>query len=175
MARQLLQTSLDRRNSVRELLQIIFSTELLSPSKCLWIVSPWIRDIPILDNATGGFATLSPDFPRSEVRLSRVLLELLGRGTRVVIVTRPEPDNMQIVDALGQVVELDKAGEQLTFQQRGDLHAKGIVSDHCSLIGSMNFTYKGLDHSTELLIFDTDASAVEQSRISFFGEYGGQL
>ena len=36
--RQFLQSAADSRNSVRELLQIIFTAELLSPSRCLWIV-----------------------------------------------------------------------------------------------------------------------------------------
>lgn len=48
--RQFRQSAADSRNSVRELLQIIFTAELLSSSRCLWIVSPWLRDIPVLDN-----------------------------------------------------------------------------------------------------------------------------
>lgn len=174
MARQLLQVSPVWRNSVRELLEIIFAAELLLPSRCLWIVSPWVRDVPVLDNTLGGFAQLSPDFPRSEVRLSRVLIELIHRGVEVVLVTRPEPDNRQILDELTQDEALIHGG-RLSFLQREDLHAKGIVTDRCSLVGSMNFTYKGLEHSNELLIFETERQAVEETRLLFFGEYGGRL
>src|SRR5689334_23801467 len=98
--RQFLQTAVDSRNSVRELLQIVFASELLAPSRCLWIVSPWLRDIPVLDNRTGAFAAIGAELPRSEVRLSRVLLSLIERGTRVVIATRPEEGNRQVRDAL---------------------------------------------------------------------------
>src|SRR5438093_10234369 len=102
-SRQFLQSVADARNSVREVLQAIFASELLSPSRCLWIVSPWLRDVPVLDNTTGGFLALCPDLPRSEVRLSRVLRELLGCGTHVVIATRPDSGNRQVLDGLGEV------------------------------------------------------------------------
>ena len=38
----------------------------------------------------------------------------------------------------------------------------------------MNFTYQCLDHSTELLLFDTDPQHVEEIRLLFLGEYGGR-
>ncbi len=174
MSRQLLQTSPAYRNSVRELLQIVFTGELLSPSRCLWIVSPWLRDIPVIENTTGSFFTLSPDFPRGEVRLSRVVFELLIRGTHVVIVTRPESENRQIMHALAQN-EATQVRDELVFQERQDVHAKGLVTDRCSLLGSMNFTYQGLDHSTELLLFDTEPQHIEETRVLFQGEYGGRL
>jgi hypothetical protein len=169
MRRQFLQTAVDSRNSVRELLQIVFASELLAPSRCLWVVSPWLRDIPILDNTTGSFLSLCPDFPRSEVRLSLVLRELLVRGSHVVIATRPEDGNSQVIETL-RSVDMD---DEVTFHERAELHAKGIVGDHFSLIGSMNLTYNGLDHLTEMLVFETLPSSVEQLRLSFRREYGG--
>ena len=33
-----------------DLLQMLFLSELLAPSRCLWLVSPWISDIPVIDN-----------------------------------------------------------------------------------------------------------------------------
>ena len=35
---------------VADLLQAIFAAEILRPSARMWIVSPWISDIPVLDN-----------------------------------------------------------------------------------------------------------------------------
>jgi hypothetical protein len=168
--RQFLQTAVDSRNSVRELLQIVFASELLAPSRCLWVVSPWLRDIPILDNTTGSFLSLCPDFPRSEVRLSLVLRELLRRGSQVVIATRPEDGNSQVIETL-RSMDMD---DEVIFHEREELHAKGIVGDHFSLIGSMNLTYNGLDHLTEMLVFETLPSSVEQLRLSFRREYGGR-
>lgn len=95
--RQFLQTATDARNSVRELIQTMFAAELLFPSRCLWIISPWLRDVPVLDNTTGSFLALCPDFPIAEVRLSLVLQELLTRGTQIVIATRPDFGNRQVM------------------------------------------------------------------------------
>jgi phosphatidylserine/phosphatidylglycerophosphate/cardiolipin synthase-like enzyme len=171
MSRQFLQTAIDARKWVRELLQLIFATELLAPSRCLWLVSPWLRDVPILDNGVGGFQTLAPELPRAEVPLSLVLRELLGRGTRVVIVTRPDPGNRQVLDALG--TSQDGAGRGLILRERSELHAKGIVGDAYCLVGSMNLTFNALENLTEMLVFQTDRRVVESLRLAFLNEYGG--
>ena len=167
--RQFLQTAADARNSARELLQLIFVAELLVPSRCLWIVSPWLRDVPVLDNTTGSFLFLCPEFPRSEVRLSRVLRELVERGTTVVIATRADAGNRQVVDGLEGVSRADA----VIFHERSELHAKGIVGDRYSLIGSMNLTFNGLERLTEMLVFQNDRGSVEQLRLAFRREYGG--
>lgn len=168
--RQFLQSAVDSRNAVRELLQIVFAAELLAPSRCLWLVSPWLRDIPVLDNTTGSFLYLCPDFPLTEVRLSLVLRELLARGSQLVIATRPDPGNAQVYDSLRGI----GSDDSLVFHERAELHAKGIVGDIYALIGSMNLTYNGLDRLTEMLIFDTNRPAVEPLRLSFRREYGGR-
>lgn len=168
-ARQFLQSAADARNSARELIQLIFAAELLTPSRCLWIVSPWLRDIPVLDNTTGSFLFLCPDFPRSEVRLSRVLQELISRGTTVVIATRGDAGNRQVSDALQGVGQ----PESVIVHERAELHAKGIVGDRYCLTGSMNLTYNGLERLTEMLVFQTDRGSVEQLRLAFRQEYGG--
>jgi len=170
MTRQFLQSALDARNSVRELLQNIFAAELLAPSRSLWLVSPWIRDIPILDNTTGSFLALCPDFPLTEVRLSLVLRQLVARGSQLVIAVRPDPGNTQVYDSLRGI----GSDDGLIFHERSELHAKGIVGDAFSLIGSMNLTYNGLDRLTEMLIFETNRPAVDQLRLSFRREYGGR-
>jgi phosphatidylserine/phosphatidylglycerophosphate/cardiolipin synthase-like enzyme len=169
--RQFLRKASDARNSARELLQLVFAAELLSPSRCLWIVSPWLRDVPVLDNTTGGFAALGAEFPRGEVRLSLVVAELAARGTQTVIVTRREPGNRQVMDALGDLTGREQG---ISFQERDELHAKGIVSDRFALLGSMNLTYNGLEHLTELVVFQTDRARVEEVRMAFRSEYGGR-
>jgi hypothetical protein len=170
-SRQILQTARSVRNAPRELLQSIFTSELLSPSRCLWIVSPWLRDVPVLDNTGGAFVSLAPEFPRTFVRLSHVLRELVARGSAVVIATRNEPGNRQLIDALGSV----SAQSALTFRQRDVLHAKGLVGDGYSLIGSMNLTYNGVERLDEMLVFETAESKVQELRLMFHSEYGGSL
>lgn len=167
--RQFLHSAADARNAARELLQIVFAAELLMPSRCLWIVSPWLRDVPVLDNSAGSFLFLCPTFARSDVRLSRVLRELIDRGTTIVIATRPDPGNQQVFDGLRGLSRPDA----LVFHERPELHAKGIVGDRYALSGSMNLTYNALDRLTELLVYQTARESVEPLRLAFQREYGG--
>jgi phosphatidylserine/phosphatidylglycerophosphate/cardiolipin synthase-like enzyme len=171
--RHFLQSATDSRNAVKELLQLVFAAELLRPSKCLWIVSPWLRDIPVIDNTTGEFLSLCPDLPRSEVRMSRVLRALIERGTQVVIATRPDEGNSQLPDGL-RGTEEDVPGSVIRHERK-TLHAKGIVGDQFALSGSMNLTYNGLECLTEMLMLQTDAADVEQLRVQFANEYGGRV
>src|SRR4029079_15360433 len=78
MRNRVLQKSRGRsRNEARELLQFFFASELVSPSKTLWLVSPWLRDIELFDSAAGAFADLFPDAPKRVIRLTDVLRSLL--------------------------------------------------------------------------------------------------
>jgi phosphatidylserine/phosphatidylglycerophosphate/cardiolipin synthase-like enzyme len=169
--RQFLQSASDTRNVMREVLQLIFASELIQPSRCLWLVSPWLRNIPILDNSTGSFTSLCPDFPLAEISLSWVLRQLLNRGTQIVIATRPESGNQQVLDSL----ELNRPTDDLIFHERAELHAKGILSDRFALFGSMNFTYNGLERLTEMVVLQTQREEVENLRLIFRNEYGGTI
>ena len=66
------------------LLANLFAAELVSPSECIWLVSPWISDIQILDNEASAFDPLNRWGPRV-VRLSEVLATLAAYGSSVVI------------------------------------------------------------------------------------------
>jgi PLD-like domain len=167
--RQFLQSANDARNVMREVLQLIFAAELLAPSKCLWIVSPWLRDIPVLDNSSGAFSTLCPEFQASDIGLVTVLRELLNKGAQIVIATRPETGNLQLLDSLRD----KQSTGNLMMLERAELHAKGIVGDKVALFGSMNFTFNGLERLTEMLVLQTKADEVEKLRLTFKEEYGG--
>jgi hypothetical protein len=168
--RQFLQTAGDSRNVMSEILQLIFSAELVAPSRCVWIVSPWLRDIPVLDNRTGAYISMCPEFPLTQISLSRVVAELLNRGSQVVIATRPDAGNQQVVAAL----PMETHSDQLVFHERAELHAKGIVGDRYALSGSMNLTFNGLERLTEMVTYQTMRSEVESLRLIFRGEYGGR-
>ena len=73
---------------IPELLQTVFVAELLIPSRCLWLVSPWVSDIPIIDNTANNFLALEPSWSRSRIRLSQVLLTLAEKGTTIHVATR---------------------------------------------------------------------------------------
>ena len=167
--RQILRRHGDARNTARELLQIVFAAELLAPSRSVWIVSPWLRDIPVLDNRSADFVSLDPRFPRGLVRIGAVLASLLERGTQIVIATRPDQQSREVVGALRSAAPSGR----LIYADRDELHAKGIVGDSVALVGSMNFTHNGVERLTEMLAFNTDSERVSEIRLEFAREYGG--
>lgn len=150
---------------LRDLLQSVLGGELLRPSERLWLVSPWVSDIPVLDNSTGGFQTLVPTWERASVRLSQVLLHLAERRTELFIALRPDSHN----DAF--IATIDEARKTLSgrihLHIADKLHEKGLLGDGYHLKGSFNFTFGGVQINEELAIFTTDPAKVSEARIAF--------
>ena len=60
-------------HEARDLIEAIFASELIRPSQRLWLVSPWISDLPVIDNTSESFSGLDPDWGARPVLLSEVL------------------------------------------------------------------------------------------------------
>ena len=71
----------------------MFVAEVLQSSEEIWIVSPWISNVVLIDNRTGNFDALNPEWGRREIRLADVLATLMARGTLVNIITRSDASN----------------------------------------------------------------------------------
>jgi hypothetical protein len=156
---------------VTDLLQTIFAAELVAPSTCLWVVSPWISDIPILDNRANTFATLTGDWERSQVRLSAVLNRLLQRGTTIHIASRPDDHNRDFLNHLRRPSSSD--GHRLQIHLTEALHEKGILGDGFYLSGSMNITHKGISFNQEVLQYVTEPEHVAANRQLYTAWWGG--
>jgi hypothetical protein len=170
--RLLHKTSGRSRNEAREVLEFFFLAELLSPSRCLWIVSPWLRDVTLFDNRAGAFATLFPDLPRRELRLTDALRELMARGTRVLLVTRPPPDDGNVGRIMEESAIASGRSSQLMVHNRPESHTKGIVGDQAAIVGSMNFTHNGLDVQIEYVQLTTDGEPLSKLQLEFASTYG---
>lgn len=84
-----------KRNSASEaaeLLSGLFAAELCAPSKCLWLVSPWISDVELIDNTAGSFDLLTR-FGKRPIRLAEILVALAGGGTSIVVGTTSDRHN----------------------------------------------------------------------------------
>lgn len=158
---------------VAELLQTIFAAELVAPSLYLWIVSPWISDVPILDNSTNSFSTLVGDWPRGRIRLSAVLGHLLRRGTMVLVAARPIEHNRDFFTQLR--LQAGDIGDRLRIVETETLHEKGILGDGFYLSGSMNITHSGLTFNDEVLHFFTDPETVAVNRQLYTQWWGGEV
>ena len=113
-----------------ELLAGIFVAELVKPSKCLWIVSPWISDIPILDNVGGEFDGLC-DMPHRGVRLTEVLASIADSGTEIVVASTTDKSNEDFLRRLTMTFSLQgiAARLSLSLDSAGELHEKAITGD----------------------------------------------
>lgn len=170
--RQFLQTSGRSRNEIREVLQSIFAAELLLGSRELWLVSPWITDVEVIQDPAGSFQSLWHDSTQQGIRLAQMLVRLQEQGSNVIVVTRPE-ESTSFIKTLLTRARASAHPENLRIVERETLHAKGLLGDGYCLSGSMNFTYSGIYRWDEMLSFYTDPAIVSQIRLEFQNEYGG--
>lgn len=156
---------------VPDLLQAIFVAELMTPSRCLWLVSPWISDIPVIDNSANTFLCLEPSWSRTRVHLSQVLATLAEQGTTIHIATRPDTHNHSFMEGLN--ARIDRLDVAVRFHIAEELHTKGILGDGYYLAGSMNFTYNGITVNEEALTYEISPEVIAEQQLIFTNRWGG--
>lgn len=168
VTRRIFKSAITSQNLIRELLQQMLLSEMLSPGgERAWLVSPWISNVVLLDNRAAGFSALNSDWGEREIRLVEILIYLMSRGTQLGIATSFDGHN----DALLATLERDaiEAGvaDRLVIVRRQMLHTKGLMFSRGLLTGSMNLTYNGLELNDEHVIYDTTRQTIAQARIAF--------
>jgi phosphatidylserine/phosphatidylglycerophosphate/cardiolipin synthase-like enzyme len=161
--------------AVDEALQATLVAELLCPSKQVWLLSPWISDIPVLDNRGGEVTSLLPGAPLRDLSLTEVLRVIAQRGTEVIVVVRPDPRNDAVVDRLRDPTR--DVGSAMRVVVSKNLHDKGFLTDHVYFEGSMNFTHHGRTVNEEGVTVSRDQDLLSRMRIDFearFGRSGGR-
>lgn len=153
-----------------DLLQMVFGAELVLPSRCLWLISPWITDVAIIDNRTNAFASVEPHWARSEIRLSQLLTSLARRGTTVRVATRPDPINDSVIAR----IEVERV-PNIIIRRQENLHEKGLLGDGFYLGGSMNFTTNGVLIGEEAVHFNVDPAVIAESRVVLTERWGGEI
>jgi hypothetical protein len=167
MSRVILSTSPRGRAELQHLLQSIFVAELLGPSRELWLVSPWITNIAVIDDSSGRFRVLN-ESGRSRLHLVDVLARLQQGGAKVIVVTRPQ-ESGAFLSALRNASRL-LPPDSLEIVEREMLHAKGLVGDQYCVWGSMNFTWSGTSRWEELVEV-ADGAKVNEILAQFRQEY----
>jgi len=153
--------------TIRELLQTMFVGELLLVGERIWIVSPWISNVVLVDNRAGNFDALNPEWGRREIRLVDVLSALMTRGCHINIVTRNIDANRAFINAVREMSELGGLESNLTIAFHESLHTKGILLATSLLMGSMNLTYNGLEMNEEWIQFSIDPEDISKTRLEF--------
>ena len=165
--------SADTSNAeVRELLQAIFVAETILPSEEIWLVSPWLTDLEILDNRAAAFSAVSHQWGLRRIRLTELLSTAL-ESSRLFVVTRPDQHNVRFTQKLQDLAEAAGTSKNLTIHISETLHTKGLLGQDYYLNGSMNFTFNGVEILDEELDLDTSAVSIAQASIAFHERYGG--
>jgi hypothetical protein len=159
-----------------DMLNALFTAELVSPSKCLWLVSPWISDIEIIDNSAGTYPVFSR-YGRRPIRLAETLVTLAANKTNVVVATTSDSANDTFVNRLRKLARDSDVDRDVLIQvdTSRKLHTKALTGDDYAVSGSMNITYSGIKIREEQVELKTDAEYVAQARMDAFGRFGGKL
>ena len=172
--RLIVKSARSNRDEVRELLESVLAVELLHPGQEIWLVSPWISDIPVLDNRAGNYSGLEPSWPKRYLTLA----ELLAFGLRTQpqcrlhVVTRPGEHTSRFCDRVRTLIALDGNTERLNLDdRRPELHTKGLVTTGFAFNGSMNFTYNGVEVLDEAVQLEISPARVAQFRLNLQSHY----
>lgn len=147
--------------AIRDVLAAALLSELCHPSEEFWLVSGWVSDVRVIDNAARQFDALLGDEPPVSVTLSAYLGELTRRGTHVHVALRAVDHNKDFVDRLRRAC----AGDALHLYYSEDLHEKMLVGWEWVLTGSMNFTWMGTQVNEERIEFLYDRVEASRQRI----------
>ncbi|MBX7133589.1 MAG: hypothetical protein K1X67_13020 [Fimbriimonadaceae bacterium] len=176
MSRVIRKAQTHSSGEARDLLAALMATELGAPSKCIWLISPWITDLPILDNSAGTFGPLS-SWGNRPATLAEVLVTIATRGTTIVIGTTPDPHNRTFINRIQALGADHRVGSRIKvcIDEGNVLHTKSVVADDYAVVGSMNLTIGGIDVREEYIELKTDQAYVAQARIDCFESFGGRL
>jgi hypothetical protein len=159
---------------IESLLQSIFAAELVNPSEVIWLVSPWVSDVPIIDNRSGAFTGIQPNWARRHISFVETLTAIMRRGSALVVATRPDAHNERFIHRLQNAAAAAGTRGRLLVHvnDRESLHEKGLVGQDYYVSGSMNFTESGIRIHDEALKFDLEPATVAQARVHFRQTYG---
>ncbi|MEU9335131.1 phospholipase D-like domain-containing protein DpdK [Streptomyces sp. NPDC048290] len=145
---------------IDSVLSAALMAEMLSPSHDLWLVSPWITDVQVIDNSHGTYDAFFGDVPPSSWRLSDALLRIAGAGAHIHVVTRPDPHNDAFLRRI-EAPELDR----VHVQHDPDVHEKTLCGQEWILTGSMNYTVRGMAKNDELVTYKVGGPDASQARL----------
>jgi len=160
------------REELADALQCLFVSEVLVPSAPLWIVTPWISDVPIIDKRAGGFAGLVPALPQRWIRLGEIIEQQLVRGGSLVVACRPGDHNRSFTDQLKRRSRDLDCERRVRVSLSPELHEKGILAAKAFLSGSMNLTYNGLRKLEEVVHLTDESDAVARARAAYQDRWG---
>lgn len=168
LTRKIFKNASASQHAVREVLALVFAQELLTPSREVFIVAPWISNVVVFDSRLGQFATLNPEWAKREVRLVEVIAAIAANGAMVHVHTRPDEHNKHFRWRIVQALTDAGLADQLRWSDNNPtLHTKGLLTDRVWIGGSMNLTESGIAINDETVTISYDPAEIGAARIHF--------
>lgn len=149
--------------TLQDLLISVFVTELMHPSEEVYLISPYLSNVPMIDNQLETYSDLFPMVRNRWIYLSDILLTLAWKGSSVRVICDPDRPESQ-----GIIAELR---DQIEMRKLQDNHEKGLFTERIYLHGSMNFTYRGVYVNLESVRTTFHPSEVHQNLIAARGRW----
>ena len=160
-----------QREALSDVLSTYIVSELLAPSSPLYLISAWISDIDVIDNAGGAFSALAPEWPRGPVKLSTVFERLASEGGQIFVAMNDHIHNQAFVQRLKQS-QLLEFGHRIRWATVADLHQKCLCGQSFAIRGSMNFTWNGLNAKEEQMTATVSSVDVRKLRFELEDRWG---
>jgi hypothetical protein len=148
---------------LRQLFRSAMATLLLldTPSRPIYVCSPWISEFVVFENRFGEFSQLVPGIgEQSSIRLSDCLRQL-ARLHEVRIISR----RTDVTQSFLSIPGLTEDGVRATLAD-DDLHEKGFLTPIFYFEGSMNITYSGVHMNKEKLLYHSGRDPEVARRLS---------
>lgn len=153
---------------IDNVLTTVLVAELVSPSRLLWLVSPWISDVNAIDNTTGGYDSVFVEASNRMYQLSEVLALLTHSGAALNVVSRSDAHNDTFLERLRRLAK----AENLSVVQDDDVHEKTFCGDDWLLTGSMNLTVRGMQINDEAVTYKISTQAAATTRLDLRRRFG---
>ena len=176
MIRHIRKGAIRAKWDVRHALESLFVAESLFGSPEIWIVSPWISDVPVIDNRGGQFAHLST-LGNRRILLSEILIYISSRfGTRVTVVISDHEWASEFRANLPRAFAEQKKSKflNLVVESQYELHEKSITTKDWQVGGSMNFTKQGIEVRDEVVTIDNTSELLAEAIIDLRNRFPWQ-
>ncbi len=135
----------------------LFALELMSPGGRLYLISPRLGDIPLIQSLFGQFRALMPELGQSELRLSDALAALGRRSSTVRVLYRPgDAPTDSFIGRLSPEVERRAVPR---------LEERGLIGESFYLRGSLEFSLGGVAAGEESVELTTEPADVARALV----------
>ena len=141
------------------LLSLLLRSDLEKP---IYLASPWITDLRLLDNRLGDFADLFPEVTNKSWILLSDYLRRLSKGAVVRIITLDTLRSSNFIYSL-DITNNKKINTKFATDE---FHEKGILAPYFYLEGSMNLTKQGLTTRGEKVVYHAEINNLRSKKIS---------